>query len=127
MTGSIGALALAAAAFLALHLLPSSPWRPRLTRRVGERAYLALFSVASGAALLWFALAYRDAPYVELWPAPSWARPWALGIMPIAFILALAGLTTRNPTMAGSSQKPQVGDPAPGILKVTRHPFLWAV
>jgi uncharacterized membrane protein len=45
--------------------------------------------------------------------------------MPLATILLVAGLTTPNPSAIGGGQ-PDINGPV-GILKITRHPVMWAV
>jgi uncharacterized membrane protein len=49
----------------------------------------------------------------------------SLLIMPLATILLVAGLTTPNLSAIGGGQ-PDVNGPV-GILKITRHPLMWAV
>ncbi len=127
MTGTLGTLLAAAAFFVASHLVLSSPaLRAPLVARLGERAFLGLYSVVALAALAWLVLAYNAAPYVELWPLSAWAPYVPLAVMPFAAILLVCGLTTKSPTAIGGGAPP-ADDPAPGILKVTRHPVLWAI
>jgi uncharacterized membrane protein len=48
--------------------------------------------------------------------------------MPLAFLLLVAGLSTRNPMVAGMEKAAQGGgNPAPGILSITRHPVFWSI
>ena len=49
--------------------------------------------------------------------------------MPLAFVFVVVGLTTPSPTVVGGENRPlsDRADPAHGILRVTRHPFLWGV
>ena len=127
MTGTLGTLLAAAAFFVASHLVLSSPaLRAPLVARVGERAFRGLYSVVALAALVWLIRAYGAAPYVELWPHSAWARHVPLVVMPVAAILLVCGLTTKSPTAIGGGA-PAADDPAPGILKVTRHPVMWAI
>ena len=44
-----------------------------------------------------------------------------------AFELVAIGLTTPSPTATGGESLLRSADPAKGILRVTRHPFLWGV
>lgn len=127
MTGSFTALILAACAFVGIHLLPSTPLRGGLVKLLGDAGYLALFSVAAGAALIWYAAAYSAAPYRELWPALPALRYVPLAVMPLAMILLVCGYTTRNPMAVKQEKHFHANDPAPGILKVTRHPIMWAI
>ncbi|MFP6745192.1 MAG: NnrU family protein, partial [Alphaproteobacteria bacterium] len=71
-------------------------------------------------------MAYNSAPYVELGLPAMTARHVPLAVMPVAAVLLVCGLTTRN-AMAMYWDKPAAGEPVPGILKVTRHPVMWAV
>lgn len=127
MTGTFSALILSACAFIGVHLMPSTPLRGGLVKILGETGYLAMFSVAAGAALIWYAAAYSAAPYQELWPALKVLRLLPLMIMPFAMILLVCGYTTRNPMAVRQEKHFHASDPAPGILKVTRHPIMWAI
>lgn len=127
MIGSFSALILAACVFVGVHLLPSMPLRAHLVKLLGSSGYLAMFSVAAGAALIWYAAAYSAAPYRELWPTVTALRSIPLAVMPFAMILLVCGYTTRNPTAVMQEKHFHATDPAPGILKVTRHPIMWAI
>ena len=48
-------------------------------------------------------------------------------LMPLATLLLVAGYSTRNPTAVGMERRVDADDPAPGILRVTRHPVMWAI
>jgi len=119
-------LVVACAAFLATHLVSSTPLRAGLIRAAGEKAYLALYSVAAFATLGWMIFAYYRAPYAGLWYSPA-LRYAPLVIMPFALVLIVCGLLTRNPTMVGQERLLDTTEPAHGILRVTRHPFMWGV
>ena len=62
-----------------------------------------------------------------LWTAPGWVGLAALLIVPLAFLLIVAGLTTPNPTIVGAEKLFDRPDIVRGILRVTRNPFLWGV
>ena len=127
-TGSLAALAAAALFFVASHLALSHPaLRNVLVERIGETGFRALHGVVALAALVWLVLAYRTAPFVELWPAWAWTRWVPLAAMPFAAILLVCGLSTRSPTAMYWQAPPPGVDPMPGILKLTRHPVMWAV
>ena len=124
----MASLIAAAALFLGIHVLVSgTPLRGAIVGRIGEGPYLGLFSLASLGAIVWLAWAYGGADYVELWNAGSGGRHLALVVMPFAFILLVGAFTTRNPTAVGMEKALEGEQPATGILRVTRHPFLWAV
>lgn len=121
-------LVVAALFFVGTHLgVSSSTLRPALVERLGERAYLIVYSALSLVAIVWLTSAWNVAPQVPLWyPGPG-LRHAALALMPLAFLLVVAGLSTPNPTAVGQRPDPDTREPATGILRVTRHPFLWGV
>ena len=121
-------LVLACAYFLGIHVVVSgSPLRQPIVDRVGERRYLGLFSLLSLAGMVWMVRAYRQASIVSLWGPIPGLRWLALVATLIAFILVVLGLTTPSPTAAGGESQLEAVEPAQGILRVTRHPFLWGV
>jgi uncharacterized membrane protein len=114
--------------FVCLHLFVSgSGLRDQLTDRIGEGPYLGLFSLASLGGFVWMCNGYAGAPYVQLWSSLPGIRSIALVTTLIAFLLAVIGLTTKSPTATGGEALLDEGDVATGILRITRHPFLWGV
>lgn len=121
-------LVLGCAFFLGLHVvIAGSPLRGVLVGAIGERRYLALFSLASIGGLWWMMAAYAGAPLLPLWAAPLWLRWPALLVMLPAVTLVVVGLTTPSPTGVGGEHQLVRGDAVRGIVRVTRHPFLWGV
>jgi uncharacterized membrane protein len=124
--------AIALAVFIALHVgLSATGLRQALVGRIGEQAYRGLFSVASVAALVWVVMTYGPARLSPdntlLYVPPSWAIHATHGIMLIAFLLLVPGLLTPGPTMAGFEGSLTKPEPAKGVHRITRHPFLWGV
>ena len=117
-------LLLASVAFLGLHVLPSTPLRALAVRLIGEGPYLGLFSLVSAAGLVWMSVAYGRAPMEALWPAQRFVP---IFVLPFAFVLLACGLLARNPTLAGQAGLLKHGDAARGILRITRHPVMWAI
>jgi uncharacterized membrane protein len=121
-------LCAAAALLLTTHYgISSTPLRAWLVTRIGERLYLVLYSLLALGILIWLTTAYEQAPYVELWPTTSWSAWVPLLVMPFALLLAVCGVSTLNPTAVGSPDTLDQAEPARGILRVTRHPFMWGV
>lgn len=121
----------AAAAFLAIHFFVSgTALRDRITAAIGERPYLGLFSLASLGLIVWLVVAYNrvqtgDDP--QLYNLGEGVKHLGIPIVAIAFFLGVQGLFLRNPTrvqMAGVAQDEGV---VTGVLRLTRHPFLWGV
>jgi uncharacterized membrane protein len=118
----------AALFFVGIHLFVSgTTLRDAIVARIGERAYLASFALASIGGLGWLIMAYARVESVPLWPHQSALRPLVLVLVFVAFLLVLIGLTTPSPTAAGGEGRLRHDDPAIGILRITRHPFLWGV
>ena len=128
MTGTLAHLALAAVAFVGGHfLLSGRRLRDPLVARLGERGFRAVYSAMAALTLAWLILAFRAAPPMELWVVPTGLRHLPMGVMLVAVALAVAGLATRNPTMVGGEDPELVAAGPRGIVKVTRHPFLWGI
>ena len=125
----MGELALAGIAFVATHLgVSSTPLRATLVGRIGERAYLGLYSVLAAVTLVWLIVAFNHASHAQFVWAPTPAlRHIPFVVMPFAFMFMLGGFMTRNPTAVGQEATVgQVGEGA-GMLRITRHPFQWSV
>jgi uncharacterized membrane protein len=111
-------------AFLALHIIPSTPLRTLAVKAIGEGAYLGLFALASLACLVWMSMAFARTPVFALWPG---LRLVPLLVLPFAFVLLACGLFGRNPTVVGRAGSLRHPEAARGILRITRHPVMWAI
>ena len=114
----------ATAAFVLTHFASSTPLRGAAVRSVGEKAWVVLYVLVAFATLGWMILAYGRAPRGE----PLWTplRLAPLLAMPFALVLLAAGYW-RNPTMVGAGKLLKSEDPARGMIRVTRHPIMWAI
>jgi uncharacterized membrane protein len=119
-------MTLAAAFWVALHLLVAGPLRPALAARLGEQGFRGVFSLASAAGLAWLIFAFRAAPYVPLWQPLPGARYVALVLVFLAFILLPFSIAPGNPTLAGADMLLKDRLPVHGMTRITRHPGLWA-
>jgi uncharacterized membrane protein len=128
MTGQIVELPIAAVVFVGSHfLLSSTGLRGRLVDRLGEGPFRAVYSALALLLLIWIAVAYREAPRVDLWIPPPLIIIVPLVVMPIALLLLVGGLTQPNPTAVAPGRHFAPERPAPGVLAITRHPVLWAI
>jgi uncharacterized membrane protein len=121
-------LVVAATFLLVSHYgISSRPLRAALVRRLGEKPYLALYSLIALAAIFWLARAYADAPFIQLWPTTLLGALVPLIVLPFALILLVAGVSGPNPTSVG--QGGALDDPSAvrGVLRITRHPVMWAI
>jgi uncharacterized membrane protein len=119
----------AAAFFLAIHLLVSGTRvRDALTGRIGQGPYMGLFSLSSLAGLAWLGIAFAGARgQTGYWDLTPSTRQIQIGLQLLAMLLIVPGLTTPNPTSVrqeGALDRPDV---VKGMLRITRHPFLWGV
>ena len=123
-------LVLAAFFFFAIHgLVSATGLRRVLVARIGENAYRGIFSLASVAGLAWLIHAYATGTFEAppLWETPEALRPVVVVAMLPLLVLGIAGLTMRNPTSVGQEKALAAEEPAQGVLRITRHPFLVAV
>jgi uncharacterized membrane protein len=128
--------AVALACFVLLHIgLSATGLRGALVGRIGEGRYRILFSVASLVLLVWMigAFASMRADATDPLNQPLWQElPAALQWLGIALALlgvtlAVAGVLTPGPTYAGFESRVNQETAARGVLRLTRHPFLWGV
>ena len=119
----MGTLVIATAAFLATHFVTSTPLRAKLVAAMGEWPYRGLYSLVAFATLAWMIWAYATAEHDRLWTGPR-TPPYV--VMPLAFLLIACGYW-RNPTMVGADKLLKSEEPARGMIRITRHPIMWAV
>jgi uncharacterized membrane protein len=123
-------LVAAATAFLLLHLLVSGTrLRDALTGAIGQGAYMGLFSLASVGLLVWlgFAFAWARGEGAVYWTAGAATKAVQLGVQLLALLFIVPGLTTPNPTSVRQEGVLARPDAVRGMLRITRHPFLWGV
>ena len=118
--------------FLLLHLLiAGTPVRGLIVNRIGEGPYLGLFSLASVLGLVWVAMAFvaakADPANLVWWSATPSTKALQLVLSFIAFQFVVVGLSTPNPTSVKQEGVLDKPDAINGVLRVTRHPFLWGV
>ena len=121
-------LALASFLWFALHaFIAGSELRWKLARLIGEHAFKAVFSALSLASLWFLIAAYRKASFYPLWFSPQPIHWLPLAVMPFALVLLVGAFSVSNPTAVGAEKVLQRTDAARGVLRITRHPFLWSV
>lgn len=121
-------LVAAAALWFGIHpVIAGSRLRDRCVGRLGEGGFRGLFSLLSLVALVWLVHAYSRAPFYPLWFAPRPVYYVVLLLMPLAVLLLAGAFLVPNPTAVGAEKVLERPEPARGALRITRHPFLWAV
>jgi len=124
----MSSLLIAMVLFVAGHFALSwLPVRRRLVGRLGEKGFSGAYSLLMVALLVWAGIAYANAPVRPLWDVGAWAR-WVvlIGTLP-AITLIVAAVATPNPTAVGGQRLYGKADPAPGVLRLTRHPMMWGI
>lgn len=124
-------LTAAALAFLALHFIVSgTPLRDAITGAIGERPYLGLFSVASIALIVWMVMAYNAAQSSgdnRVLYDIGHVRDLGIIVVALAFLLGVQGLLMSNPTSVQQEASVSREGTIKGVVRITRHPFLWGV
>ena len=125
----MSSLIAASAFFLLIHFgVSGTRLRDAVVARLGEGRYRAVFALASLVGLVWMSRAYGRAPVVDLWGQLVGLRPLAFALVLVAFLFVGIGLATPSPTRVGMESKlAQGAGVARGIVRITRHPFLWGV
>ena len=120
------ALIVAAVAFVGSHFVLSHPLRAPLVARIGERGFLALYSLVAFATLGWLVWAFRAAPPTTPW-WPVGDGLWAIvsAAMLVASVL-LVGSLVGNPALPTGGEPVRAPDAARGVFAVTRHPMMWS-
>jgi uncharacterized membrane protein len=115
--------------FLLLHFgVSGTRLREALVARLGAGPYRGAFSLGSLLGLAWMIYAYRHAPTVPLWGFLVGFRSAAYLLVLVAFLFVVIGIATPSPTRVGMESQLAAGrDLARGIVRITRHPFLWGV
>lgn len=125
-------LILAAIFFFGIHFfVAGTRLRDVIVAGIGENAYLGAFSLTSLAGIVWLTLAYNAAfsgpGNTVLFDAGPGMRHLAIPVLAFAFLLGVPGLLQPNPAAARQENAASRGDVVRGVLRITRHPFLWGV
>ena len=128
----MAAFIIALGAFIFIHVgLSATGLRAAAVRTMGEWPYRGAYSITSTVlivALVWtYGGAQVDPDNIPLWSPPEGIRHATYVIAGLGVTLAIAGLATPGPTLVGFEGALNKPEPARGILRVTRHPFLWGV
>ena len=128
MTAAFVSLLTAAVLWVAVHIgIAGTRVRDGIVARIGEGSFRGLFVVASFVLLGWLAWSYgRAGPVRVFWMVPQWLAVLMMVLMLPALLLFVCSVTTPNPTSVAGRHALEAPNPAIGILRVTRHPMLWA-
>lgn len=128
MNSMLFLLFLASVAMVATHVVPALPSnRQRLVGKLGEKGYQGLYSLVAVVTTVGMVYAFNRSPLEFVWEPGAFVSRLPMVLMPLAFILLVTGVLTRNPTAIGQEGKLTSDTSARGIVRITRHPFLWAI
>lgn len=108
--------------------ISSTSARDVLAGKLGETAYQGLYSLLSLVLIVLLVLAFNSASRIDYVWAINPDLYWIAKLtMPIAFVFMAGAFTSPNPTQVGMEDKMADPEPARGLIRITRHPFMWAV
>ena len=117
--------------FLGIHIgISGTALRQRFVGILGEGPYAGLFSLASLGGIVWFSMSYNAATaetYAQTWGQLYSMKVPAAVLIFFGFMLAVPGILSPNPGAVGADKLLDSDEPATGMLRITRHPFLWGV
>lgn len=116
-----------AAIWILIHrLISGGPLRGWFAKSIGERPYRLVFALLSVACLAALSHAYANVKPVGSSVTSAWVAIVAVVDL-LASLLIVAGLSTRNPTTGSLGKTVEEPDIVRGMIRVTRHPFLWGI
>jgi uncharacterized membrane protein len=126
MESPLVSLVAASIAFAGSHFALSHPLRAPLVRALGEKGFLAVYSLIAFAALGWMVWAFHAAPAGPmLWNGTADA-PWiAASVLTIAALALFLGSLRGNPALPDQSFAGLADKQPAGAFRVTRHPMMW--
>jgi uncharacterized membrane protein len=118
-------LIIAALVWIGMHIgIAGTRVRDAIVARIGDAPFRGLYSLLSIVVIVFLVRAWGAAATTPLWYAPVWLRWVLVAVMLVAFVLFVASVSRRNPTMVGGETA--MTQPPRGIQRVTRHPMLWS-
>ena len=97
--------------------------RAALVTRIGERAYLILYSGLSIILIGWVIWTVLEADRFVLWEAPLWSYGFAAVVTFVSFVLLGVGALSSNP-LSVSFRKEGFDPNHPGLVGWVRHPII---
>jgi len=111
------------------HFVLSHPLRAPLVRTLGEKGFLAVYSLVNIALLAWIAAAFRGVGPggAELWNGKA-QLPWvAASVLTVIAVVLLIGSLRGNPALPDTGMEAVRKAEARGVFAVTRHPMMWGI
>ena len=128
MDPALTTLIAASVAFVGTHFALSHPLRAPLVKALGEKGFLAVYSLVALASFGWMIWAFTTMPRrgTALWNGSGevlWAIASLLSIVALALFL---GSLRGNPALPDPRAAQGLADKQPAsVFRVTRHPMMW--
>jgi uncharacterized membrane protein len=121
---ALASLLAASIAFVGTHFALSHPLRGALVARIGEKGFLALYSLVALATFVWMILAFRAAPAADL--PGSGEIGWIVAtVLTLPAVQLFLGSLRGNPAFPNAVAAKPVTRAPTGVFAVTRHPMMW--
>ncbi len=122
-------LALSGVLFVASHIAIATPViRTPLVNRIGEKVYVAAYSLLSLILISWLVSSYNQiAGRIFLWEPGIFSHLVPVLLMPVALFFVVCGLLTPNLSQYGGERFQNRADLVQGIFRITRHPVQWGI
>ncbi len=117
-------LAAAAIALVGTHFALSHTLRAPLVATIGERGFMALYSVVALGCMAWMVFAFRAAPAADL--GGSGTVGWIVAtVLTLPALVLFAGSLRGNPALPAPDAAQAAQRTPTGVFAVTRHPMMW--
>ena len=118
-------LTAAGIAFVGTHFALSHPLRASLVAKIGDGAFLGLYSLVAAACLVWMIFAFRAAPAGDLGGATGEAGWIVATVLTLPALLLFLGSLWKNPALPNPGAAASIDREPTGVFAVTRHPMMW--
>ena len=118
-------LAAACIALVGTHFALSHPLRAPLAAKIGEGAFMGLYSLVAAACMVWIVMAFRAAPPADLGRATGEVG-WIIStVLTLPALVLFLGSLSKNPALPNPDAAQIVSREPTGVFAVTRHPMMW--
>ena len=123
MNPQLTSLLAASIAFVGTHFILSHPLRAGLVRALGEKGFLAVYSLVSLGTFAWMVMAFRASPPGSgVMSEGAWV---AASVLTIVALVLFIGSLSGNPALPDTPADKVAAARAQGVFRVTRHPMMW--
>lgn len=129
MNHHLASLIAANVTFVVGHFVLSHPLRAFLVGLLGEKVFLALYSLVQLAVFAWIVVAFRDVGPggALMWNGQS-STMWAIAsLLTFVSLVLLVGSFKGNPALPATNPGAISNAKPYGVFALTRHPMMWGI